>query len=83
MQGQARIKACACCSTSPKDDPIVQYKWWWDYNGNPSSTPNATTEFCITDHVYTTPGPRTTRLVVRTENGEEAAETFEILVQGL
>jgi hypothetical protein len=36
----------------------------------------------MTTHVYTTPGPRTTRLVVRTESGEEAADTYDIVVQG-
>lgn len=72
-----------CCSTSPESDPIVQYKWWFSYNGNPSSPPSATTTTCMTTYTYPTPGPRTTRLVVRTESGEEAAETTEIVVQGL
>jgi hypothetical protein len=71
-----------CCSTSPENDPIVQYKWWFNYNGNPSSPPSATTATCMTTHVYTSPGPRTTRLVVRTESGEEAADITEITVQG-
>jgi hypothetical protein len=72
-----------CCSLAPEDDPIVQYKWWFDYNGNPSSAPSATTTLCLTDYTYTTPGPRTTRLVVRTQSGEEAEDTQDIVVLGL
>lgn len=69
-----------CCSLSPENDLIVQYKWWWDYNGNPLSAPSLTTTLCLTDHTYTSVGPRTTRLVVRTQSGEEAEDTQEIVV---
>ncbi len=71
-----------CCSfSSDIEDPIVQYKWWWDYNGNPSSSPSQTTTTCMTTHTYNTAGPRTTRLVVRTQSGLEAADLYEINVQ--
>jgi hypothetical protein len=71
-----------CCSSSPENDPIVQYKWWFDYNGNPSSTPSDITTECMTTHTYTTPGTKNTRLVVRTESGEEAEDTQTIVVLG-
>lgn len=69
-----------CCSTSPEEDPIVQYKWWFNYNGNPSSSPSATTTSCMTTHTYTSAGTRETRLVVRTQSGEEAEDTQTIQV---
>lgn len=70
----------ACCSTGPKDDPIVQYRWWPSYNGNPSSSPTYTTGECIISHTYTTTGTKTARLVLRTESGEEAEGTVTVQV---
>jgi hypothetical protein len=70
-----------CCSFSNnKEDPIVQYKWWFNYNGNPSSSPSQTTTICSTTTTYTTPGVRNTRLVVRTQSGLEAEDTQQITV---
>jgi hypothetical protein len=68
-----------CCSQAPEEDPIVQYRWWWDYKGSP--TPDATTTTCITTHTYSTPGTKTARLVVRTQSGEEDDDTMTIVVQ--
>ncbi len=70
-----------CCSSSPKDDPIVQYRWWWDYNGNPNSAPSQTTTTCLTTHTYATTGTKNARLVVRTDSGEEAEDLQAIVVQ--
>lgn len=67
-----------CCSQSPENDPIVQYKWWFNYNGNPSSAPSQTTPGCMTTTTYGTPGTKNTRLVVRTESGLEAEDTYTI-----
>lgn len=73
-----------CCSLAPPEDPIVQYKWWFDYNGNPSSSPSTTTAFCEATHTYASTGTRTARLVVRTQSGEEAEDTQTInVVTGL
>ncbi len=57
----------AYCSTGA----IAQFKWWFNYNGNPSSTPDLTTTDTIIDHTFTTMGQKTVRLVVRTATGEE------------
>ncbi len=69
-----------CCSLAPENDPIVQYKWWFNYNGNPSSAPSQTTATCMTSTTYGTPGVKNTRLVVRTESGIEAEDTQQITV---
>ncbi|HXV14535.1 MAG TPA: hypothetical protein VEC56_10055 [Candidatus Krumholzibacteria bacterium] len=70
-----------CLSTSPASDPIVEYRWWFNYNGNPSSTPSEVTTICTNSTVYTTPGTKTVRLVVRTQSGSEAEDiqTFTVL----
>lgn len=69
-----------CCSSSPMNDPIVQYKWWFNYNGNPSSSPDATTTTCQTQHTYASAGAKSVRLVVRTQGGDEGAATETITV---
>ena len=69
-----------CCSQSTEANPIVQYKWWYNYNGNPSSAPDATTTFCESERTYTTPGAKAARLVVRAQNGDEAATAQTITV---
>ncbi len=71
----------AGCSFAPEDDPIVLYKWWWDYSGSPSSPPSQETAISYTDHTYTSTGTKHTRLVVRTESGVEAEDTQDIVVQ--
>ncbi len=76
-----QVNFYGCCSFAPPTDPIVQYKWWFNYNGNPASAPSQTTSSCLTTHTYTTPGTKNTRLVVRTESGVEAEDTQSILVQ--
>ncbi len=55
------------CSTGP----IVLYKWWFSYNGNPNSTPSATTTDTFIQTTFSA-GPHTVRLVVRTGSGQEA-----------
>ena len=74
------ITCYGCCSESTQDDPIVQYKWWFNYNGNPNSPPDATTTVCETEHTYTTVGQKSVRLVVRTQSGQEAATGQTITV---
>ena len=74
------IEFYACCSLAPPDDPIVQYKWWYDYNSNPSQPPSATTSACITYHTYTSAGAKYIRLVVRTQSGLTAEESHIIVV---
>ena len=68
------------CSTAPPGRTIVQYKWWFNYNGNPSSTPSVVTADYNVPYTYTTAGTRTVRLVVRADNGDEAATAQSITV---
>lgn len=73
----------AYCSTQLETNPIVQYKWWFNYNGNPSSMPDATTTDSQVNHTYSTPGAKPVRLVIRAQNGDEAAKAQTITVNGL
>jgi hypothetical protein len=70
------------CSQATEQYPIVQYRWWFNYNGNPGSTPDDITKDAQTSHTYTTSGPKTVRLVVRASNGSEAATASVITVIG-
>jgi hypothetical protein len=55
------------CSTGP----IVLYKWWFSYNGNPNSAPSTTTTDTFIETTLSA-GAHTVRLVVRTATGQEA-----------
>lgn len=70
-----------CLSQSPASDPIVEYRWWFNYNGNPSSPPSEITTICTNNYTYTTPGTKTARLVVRTQNDneDEDVQTFNVV----
>jgi hypothetical protein len=76
------ISFYAYCSLAPEANPIVQYKWWWNYNGNPSSSPDQTVTSTPVDHTYSTAGTKTVRLVVRAQNGDESAVTETVTVTG-
>jgi len=79
------ISFYAYCSEATEANPIVLYKWWFNYNGNPNSTPDATMTL-PTDHVnhtYSSAGNKPVRLVVRAQNGDEAATAQTITVLGL
>lgn len=71
----------ACCSSGPPGDPVVEYKWWFNYNGNPSSAPSRTVTQCETTSSYTTPGTKNVRVVVKTQSGLTAEDTQAIVVQ--
>lgn len=66
----------ATCSTGP----IAQYKWWFDYNNNPSSSPSITTTAATAQTTYGSIGQRTVRLVVHAAGGEEAEITHTYVV---
>ncbi|HKW13364.1 MAG TPA: PKD domain-containing protein [Candidatus Krumholzibacteria bacterium] len=72
----------ADCSTAPESNPIVQYKWWWNYNGNPNSAPDQTATSTPIDHTYTTPGTKIVRLVVKAQDGSESAVIHNVNVVG-
>lgn len=74
------VNLSAYCSTAPAGQTIVQYKWWFDYSGGPTSLPSATTSEFQIDHTYVTAGQRTVRLVVVSNNGDEAATAQSITV---
>jgi hypothetical protein len=67
------VSFLAYCSTVPAGRSIVQYKWWFNYNGNPSSPPSEIDTDYETQYTYTSAGAKTVRLVVRADNGDEAA----------
>ena len=66
----------ATCSTGP----IAQYKWWFNYNNNPSSSPSITTTAATAQTTYGSIGQRTVRLVVHAAGGEEAEITHTYVV---
>lgn len=68
------------CSSAPPGQTIVLYKWWFDYDGNPSSDPSLLGPDPNVQHTYTTAGSRTVRLVVVTDDGDEAATAQSVNV---
>lgn len=74
------VNFTAYCSSAPAGQTIVQYKWWFDYSGGPTSAPSDTTSEFQIDHTYLTAGQRTVRLVVVSSNGDEAATAQPIVV---
>lgn len=75
----SHVDFSAYCSIGP----IVLFSWWFDYDGNPTSAPSATTTGYQIQHTYATAGQRTVRLVVRAEGGGEAETSQTVVVQGL